>query len=269
MLKQITNPVLRQLNSARLVNHFSGSNAAEAGVVMLVVANGTIRTLEALRDKKENPATRNYAAAIAALQEGFALSSHFLLTPLFAVGGLLAGKHLMARGAFKALASKGVNKIGQAIKGVHRHNETVLNGVRQAVQDGKQIVIKTAENTFKPVVDNKKILGALEGEAGTIRETITKEAAESGNNFITSPLKFLGDDRAIHNNVLGSRNFGKAIGMATALTVVSPMISIKLAPFLLKKLGLAKEGKKQDNVPEQIKPKFNLATRLKKQGFSY
>ncbi|OGI04813.1 MAG: hypothetical protein A2Y25_04295 [Candidatus Melainabacteria bacterium GWF2_37_15] len=255
-----------KLNTASFINHITAPNMAKYYVGALVAINGTTRIIAAEMDKKEKPSARHYAAGIAGLQEVFALSAHFLLTPLFAVGGLLLGRHLIAKNAFKCFKGLKLKDINKTISEIHKYNGKVLKNVRENIEAKKEIVIKKGSKLYtivKETVKGKKdnIMDALEGNMDILKEVQPDKLPE--NSFVTTTLKFIDNNPTTHNNVIGSQKFGEAIGMTTALTIISPLCSIKLVRPLLEKLGLSKE------TDGKFKPEFSMGKRLKEQGFDY
>ncbi len=326
MLHNITDPAIRTLNRARIVNNLSSPNMVKNYVAGLVAINGTTRIIAAEMDNKEKPAARHYAAGIAGLQEVFALGAHFLLTPMFAVGGLLLGKHLMAKKAFKNVVTNmnlsdeqirfmrehkdvavksakkfmcpvrefignlsqrvqkalNVDEINKGIRKIHEFNGTLLKTVRNKIDDGVEVFVQKApgkDEYAKMLPAGKKgadnIMRALEGMEGyedvIVKQTFSRAQVDEMKGLAVPTMKFIANNKTTHNNVLGSQKLGEALGMTTALTIISPLFSIKLVPTLLEKLGLSKEkitAEKKD-LSDNLQPKFNMALRLKQQGFEY
>lgn len=291
MLQQIAKAPINALNSKTAGNLFSRPNVVKHYVGALVLINGVTRVIASEMDKNEKPAARHYAAAINGLQEGFALAAHYLLTPLFAAGGLLLGKHLIARGAFKNIASKmklshlqesfmpknaaekgkgflgrifkgaqrrlGIDDINQGLARINQYNRIVLNKAREAVVEGRQIIVQTGDDTFRVVKQGKdNLMKALDNEAEAFGAAISKKQAEEMNAVIIPLLKHIGGKKDIHNNIIGSQKIGETLGMATALTVVSPYFSIKIVPTLLKKLGLAQEEDQKTKITKDTDQVF-------------
>lgn len=313
MLGKVSNLIKNPINRADFVNKISSPGMAKYYVAGLVGVNGTTRIWAAETDKKEKPAARHYAAAIAGLQEGFALTAQFLLTPLFAIGGLYAGKKFLAKKAFakaekigldglqKGFLSKadknvkksalsflepvgklygkitgglkktlGLENLSKNIEEIKNYNRIIQNEVRSALDKGKNIVIQTGESLYRKVKDNnpQNILDALENKPNSLGEEITSLAE---NQYAVPMLKQIGGNEKNQKLVLGSEGLGEALGMMTALTIISPMFSIRLVPVLLKKLGLSKEKVNSGEVNpfEKIQPKFNMAERLHQKGFNF
>ena len=241
---------------------------AKKYVAALVAINGTTRIIAAEMDKKEKPSARHYAAGIAGLQEAFALSAHFLLTPLFAAGGLLLGRHLIAKKAFECFKGLKLKDINKKISEIHKHNGAILKNVREKIKPGVEIVIQTGKDTYRTIKAGIKkgednIIQALEGNDNALGDVISLQEAQKRGAFITPKLEFIDNNPTTHNNIIGSQKFGEAIGMTTALTIISPLCSIKLVRPLLEKLGLSKEK------GDKLKLEFSMGKRLKEQGFDY
>ena len=155
----------------------SSPNMARNMVGSLIVINGVMRATACEMDTSVKPAERHYGAAVESLHEGFAFVTQFATLPLFAIGGLLLGKHFMAKSAFKDIATK-VNlkpeqtefmhkyakkasgrigkffgkmyakvgefcKVANVVKGINKineYNQTVLKEVRKALNPAKGTV---------------------------------------------------------------------------------------------------------------------------------
>lgn len=141
-----------------------------------------------------------------------------------------------------------IDEIDAGIQKINEYNGTVIKAVRTNLEKGKQIIIQTGENTFAAIKASSEkgkdnILEALEGNKAVFAETGDKELLEKLEKqgkklFVTPALKFIDNEKAVHNSIIGSQKFGEVLGMTTALTIISPLVTNKIVPPILKKLGL-------------------------------
>ncbi len=318
MTIKIGQSVVDGLNSARFLNAVSSPNTARNMVSVLILTNGILRAGASELDKEEPPSARHYGAVVEGMHHGFALFLQYTAIPLMGIGGLLLGKHLMAKTAFKNIGEKvklsdeqlefldkygkqakksifgffsrvnrkfndwmGTHEVNEGLTLIHRHNEAVFKNVRQAVDGGKQIVIRKKGKLYSIKKDpiegittkgrRDNIMDALEGKDDGILTEI-KSGKVPKNAFETTTLKFIDDDLATHHNVIGSQKLGEAIGMTAALNTVSPLITNKFVPPLLERMGLSKDGEetgKPAGFSTKLKPNFGITRRLEQQGFGF
>lgn len=324
MIPKIGN-IVNKLNSPGFINKASAPGMAKHYVGGLIVMNGVLRAAANEMDTKEKPSSRHYSALVEALHAGVCLVTHYAMIPLFGVAGLLLGKHVLAKKAFRQAGAKinftqtqekilaetatsakkaangflkpvkhifdkgiasiksgfhrvkkavGVQSIDDGIRKVNEYNRKLLDKVRINLDKGREIILQKGDRYYKIGGKNpeQNVLTALEGKAGDniltpISGTAAKASESAKRSIIVPEMKFIGDGEKIHNNVTGSQKLGEALGMMAAITTISPLITNKFVPPLLKKFGLAQDdssvkNQKISNKLQQIRQKLKMATKI-------
>ena len=213
--------LVKKLNHAKIMNALTSPNAAAFSVGALIVENQTCRVIANLTDEKETPKARSYMAITEVLHGLVAFFTLFAVRPAFFLGGLLLGKKLMAKNAFKAIDFKKIQdlklpglisdtiknkkpgKIGKAFKSASEslgkfrswcYEKAGLGGVDKAIQKTEDYNRRIGNNIREALFGNKPRKIVFETKKGLMSVT---EKGRADKKFINDFMSKTANESAI------------------------------------------------------------------------
>lgn len=205
-------PITKMLENKNLATVAAGA----AGTVYITTGiKASVRPVVTYNDKNSSPSMRKYAAAKEFLYQVICLGVALSIVPYFRKGGYLTAKR-----ALKKLT-----------------NENDVNALKE------KVIATIKERGEKKKWDANKIAKKVEEINNAKIGEIKKDTKFDGFFKALKTTKVSSDTQKILERVHGGEIFGEFVGSILGLTILSPLLSMKVLHPILKACGLEEEKK--------------------------